>query len=127
MQDFTPAKVFKSCAFVPSDEELSKLAEDRRRKARRARLGAARHAAGSDSDSDDPMDDAPVKRKAKTFEELGVDDSDDDMPDIADIMRPAKRMKNEKGKGKGKAKQEVTTICWCDADFPLIFDFRTVR
>lgn len=102
MKDFTPAKVFKSCAFVPSDEELSKSAESKRRKARRANKGAARY--GSDSNSDDSMDDAPAKRKAKTFEELGMDDSDDDMPDIADIMRPAKRMKNEKGKGK----QEVS-------------------
>ncbi|KAF9074434.1 SNF2 family N-terminal domain-containing protein [Rhodocollybia butyracea] len=77
--DMGPEKIFKSAAFEPTDEELSKYADSERRRRRK------------ESDTDDRYS----SNAQKAFEMKGLDDSDDDLPDLADILRPLKKQKLE--------------------------------
>ncbi|KAG6887923.1 hypothetical protein C0992_010201 [Termitomyces sp. T32_za158] len=80
MTDLTPSKVFRASAFEPTDEELTKHARDTRR-----RKGARRM---SDVKTRSPSPKA-------SLDDSGLDDSDDDLPDVSTILdrRPAKRQK----------------------------------
>ncbi|KAK0228592.1 SNF2 family DNA-dependent ATPase [Armillaria fumosa] len=75
MQNVSDSKVFRSIAFQPTDEELTKHAERKRTLKR-----AVAHYEISDDEE-----------KQKTLEERIASDSDDDLPDIASIMRPKKK------------------------------------
>lgn len=69
MMDLGPEKVFKSTAFEPSDEELTNYARSKRNMKK-----------GKDIKMRSP---SPVR----TFEESALDDSDDDLPDPADMFK----------------------------------------
>ncbi|KAG5651444.1 hypothetical protein H0H81_008625 [Sphagnurus paluster] len=81
MIDLSPDKVFKSSAFEPTDEELTNHAR------------ATRRVKGRKVSNRDVRMRSPTPEK--TFEERGLDDSDDDLPDVSSLMdiRPAKRQK----------------------------------
>ncbi|KAL1746595.1 P-loop containing nucleoside triphosphate hydrolase protein [Schizophyllum fasciatum] len=90
-------KIFKSSAFEPTKEEV----KEHKRRRREARKAAARarlrpHSIFSDDDdSDIEIEDGPTK---KTFEEMVLDDSDDDFPDLDKIEeRPVKKRKSNEG------------------------------
>ncbi|KAG5644269.1 hypothetical protein DXG03_008754 [Asterophora parasitica] len=81
MTDLSPEKVFKSSAFEPTDEELTNHA-------RATRRGNARKGTNRDVKMRSPSPE-------KSFEDRGVDDSDDDFPDVSSLLdtRPVKRQK----------------------------------
>ncbi|KAJ3930944.1 MAG: SNF2 family DNA-dependent ATPase [Lentinula lateritia] len=97
--DMGPEKIFKAIAFEPTDEELSKYADSERRRRRNTssshRLPSfpKKKAVAYGSSEDEGSDDELSVKLHKTFELKGLDDSDDDLPDLADIMRPTKRHK----------------------------------
>ncbi|KAH0579625.1 hypothetical protein H2248_002475 [Termitomyces sp. 'cryptogamus'] len=82
MADLTPNKVFKASAFEPTDEELTKHARETHRNYGVRRVSAR---------------DFKIRSPSSTasFEDRGLDDSDDDLPDVSTIFdkRPAKRQK----------------------------------
>ncbi|KAG5722781.1 putative SWI/SNF-related matrix-associated actin-dependent regulator of chromatin subfamily A member 3-like 2, partial [Termitomyces sp. T112] len=82
MADLTPNKVFKASAFKPTDEELTKHARETHRNYGVRRVSAR---------------DFKIRSPSSTasFEDRGLDDSDDDLPDVSTIFdkRPAKRQK----------------------------------
>ncbi|KAF8921264.1 SNF2 family N-terminal domain-containing protein [Mucidula mucida] len=83
MQDVSEKKVFKSSAFEPTEEELSRTHMENRKSQKIAKKYES---------SDDEKDHKPF--------DLDADDSDDDddFPDVADIMmRPTKKAKTESG------------------------------
>lgn len=80
MQNVSDSKVFRSIAFQPTDEELTKHAK-RKRTLKRA---VAHYEIYDDEE------------EQKTLEERIASDSDDDLPDIASIMRPKKKAKLER-------------------------------
>ncbi|KAK0197054.1 SNF2 family DNA-dependent ATPase [Armillaria mellea] len=75
LQNVSDTKVFRSIAFQPTDEELTKHAK-RKRTLKRA---VARYEMSDDEEEQKPL------------EERIASDSDDDLPDIASIMRPKKK------------------------------------
>lgn len=92
MLDVSPAKVFKSSAFAPTDEELTKHAEAERRRHRQlhGKGRAIRRTASAkirEPSASPPGDNA--------FDENDLEDSDDDLPDVSTMLdkRPAKRRK----------------------------------
>ncbi|KAE9403438.1 hypothetical protein BT96DRAFT_1016994 [Gymnopus androsaceus JB14] len=89
--------IFKSAAFEPTDEELSKHADAERRR-RRNKSGSSsskklpsfnkKKAVAYGSSEDEEEDDQdPYSSKAMKAFEKGLD-SDDELPDLATIMRP---------------------------------------
>ncbi|KAJ8462365.1 hypothetical protein ONZ45_g17962 [Pleurotus djamor] len=95
-----PNKVFKSCAFEPSDEELSAYAKSHRQASRKHRH--SRYTIKDEDDDDDlEVGDIDMKNPGsspKRFgDDLGAsDDDDDDLPDASMIFtRPAKRIKKD--------------------------------
>lgn len=94
-----PEKIFKAIAFEPTDEELSKYADSERRRRRNTSSShrypsfPKKKAVAYGSSEDEGSDDELSVKLHKTFELKGLDDSDDDLPDLADIMRPTKRRK----------------------------------
>ncbi|KAG6902647.1 hypothetical protein C0995_013772 [Termitomyces sp. Mi166 len=82
MTDLTLNKIFKSSAFEPTDEELTKHAQEIRRS------NGARRISRRDVKIRSPFPKA-------SFEDRGLDDSDDDLPDVSTILdeRPIKRQK----------------------------------
>ena len=93
MVDLSPQKVFKFVAFEPSDEELSKHAREMRRGKRRL-IGKRNGDVRVKSRSPTPE---------KTFDERGLDDSDDDLPDVSTMLdvRPKKRARVESDEDEG--------------------------
>ncbi|KAJ3854506.1 SNF2 family DNA-dependent ATPase [Lentinula lateritia] len=96
--DMGPVKIFKAFAFEPTDEELSKYADSERRRRRNTsshRLPSfpKKKAVTYGSSEDEGSNDELSVKFHQTFELKGLDDSDDDLPDLADIMRPTKRHK----------------------------------
>ncbi|KAF8824539.1 hypothetical protein HHX47_DHR8000079 [Lentinula edodes] len=97
--DMGPEKIFKAIAFEPTDEELSKYADSERRRRRNTSSShrypsfPKKKAVAYGSSEDEGSDDELSVKLHKTFELKGLDDSDDDLPDLADIMRPTKRHK----------------------------------
>jgi hypothetical protein len=94
MMDLTPNKVFKSSAFEPTDEELTKHARAKRRRRREA---SGRH----------PAQDVRIRSpspKPKALEDRGLDDSDDELPDVSNMFdeRPRKRRKKAAGDDVGR-------------------------
>ncbi|GLB44215.1 putative SNF2 family N-terminal domain [Lyophyllum shimeji] len=83
MNDLSADRVFKSSAFEPTDEELTNHARQ------------MRHAKARKVSDRDVMMRSPSPEK--TFEERGLDDSDDDLPDVSSLLdqRPAKRQKKK--------------------------------
>jgi len=83
MNDISADKIFKSAAFEPSDEELSNHARSKRQEKRgRSSGGVIIKSRRSPS----PL---------KSFEDFLMSDSDDDLPDVANMFedRPKKRQK----------------------------------
>lgn len=83
MNDIGADKIFKSAAFEPSDEELSNHARSKRQEKRgRSSGGVIIKSRRSPS----PL---------KSFEDFLMSDSDDDLPDVANMFedRPKKRQK----------------------------------
>ncbi|KAK0459781.1 SNF2 family DNA-dependent ATPase [Desarmillaria tabescens] len=74
MQNVGDSKVFRSIAFQPTDEELTKHAK-RKRTLKRAVVGY----------------DISDEEEQTSLEERIASDSDDDLPDIANIMLPKKK------------------------------------
>ncbi|KAK0450917.1 SNF2 family DNA-dependent ATPase [Armillaria borealis] len=75
MQNVSDSKVFRSIAFQPTDEDLTKHAK-RKRTLKRA---VAHYEISDDEEEQKPL------------EERIASDSDDDLPDIASIMQPKKK------------------------------------
>ena len=96
MTNFKGDKIFKSSAFEPTKEEV----KEHKRKRREARKAAARARREPQSifdidDSDIEIEDAPPKR---AFEDIVLDDSDDEFPDLDMIsQRPTKKRKSDEG------------------------------
>ncbi|THV01709.1 hypothetical protein K435DRAFT_836766 [Dendrothele bispora CBS 962.96] len=90
MQDLSEAKIFKLDAFQPTEEELAKFVAESRQARRKKTKKAVKY-----ESSDDESEGGPTN---KTLEEKGLDDSDDDFPELADIMRPMKKQKIEETK-----------------------------
>ncbi|KAF9468325.1 SNF2 family DNA-dependent ATPase [Collybia nuda] len=80
MVDLTPDKVFKSSAFEPSDEELTKHA----RLKRMEKKGLSKRHSNED-----------IVMHSPSFDDKSLDDSDDDLPDVSNMLeeRPSKRQK----------------------------------
>jgi hypothetical protein len=92
MNDLSGTKMFKSSAFEPSDEELTKAA-----KAKRKRRSTVKH---NNLSSDDDVDMATPPPKTFTGSKLDLDDSsDEEMPDVADLFAGRE--------GKKKVKKEI--------------------
>lgn len=85
MLDVRPSNVFLAKAFAPSSEQLAKFSNPKRKVTRR----------GTTADIDLSDDDEDVKTESKTFDEMVLDDSDDELPELSDILRPVKRQKTE--------------------------------
>ncbi|RDB23958.1 putative ATP-dependent helicase C23E6.02 [Hypsizygus marmoreus] len=85
MMDLTPNKVFRSSAFEPTDEELTNHP-------RATRRGKSRVLTKRTSDGDVKMRSPSPER---SFEERGLDDSDDDLPDVSSMLeeRPVKKQR----------------------------------
>ena len=95
MNDLSAAKIFRSFAFEPSDEELTKAARARRKQ--RSRV------ARDESTSDDEIDIATPPPKRFTGSKIDLDDSsDEEMPDVADLLagRSGKKKVKEVKKGR---------------------------
>ncbi|KAI4522550.1 hypothetical protein K525DRAFT_255497 [Schizophyllum commune Loenen D] len=96
MTNFKGDKIFKSSAFEPTKEEV----KEHKRKRREARKAATRARREPQSifdidDSDIEIEDAPPKR---AFEDIVLDDSDDEFPDLDMIsQRPTKKRKSDEG------------------------------
>ncbi|KAF5383948.1 hypothetical protein D9757_007371 [Collybiopsis confluens] len=73
--DMGPEKIFKAAAFEPTDEEIANKKK------------AVYYGSSEDEDK---------SHRPKPFELPQPDDSDDDLPDLADIMRPSKKQKTKK-------------------------------
>jgi len=86
MVELTDAKVFKSTAFKPSDEELSRNLKSRREK---KRSRAVFKDDSSDSESNSDVDMVSAKVAPKDFDDL-LADSDDDLPDAFAILGKTK-------------------------------------
>jgi len=92
MNDLSGEKMFKSSAFEPSDEELTKAA-----KAKRKRRSTVKY---NKLSSDDDIDMATPSPKTFTGSKLDLDDSsDEEMPDVADLFAGYE--------GKKKVKKEI--------------------
>jgi hypothetical protein len=92
MNDLSAAKIFKSSAFEPSDEELTGAA-----KARRKQRSRVKH---NEFSSDDDIDVATPPPKTFTGSKFDLDDSsDEEMPDVADLFAGCE--------GNKKVKEEV--------------------
>lgn len=86
MNDLSAGKTFKSSAFEPSDGELTKAARSKRKQRTRSKREK------STSDEDVEMGSPPPKKF--TGSKLDLDDSsDDDMPDLADLLAGRERKK----------------------------------
>ncbi|KAG6840497.1 hypothetical protein C0991_006327 [Blastosporella zonata] len=106
MVDFGQNKVFKASAFEPTDEELTNHARETRRAKGARRRGVRMR--------------SPTPEK--TFEDRGLDDSDDDFPDVSTILdkRPAKRQKKSKGvDSDGEDDEKLTELTMDQISKPL--------
>ncbi|KAF8064022.1 SNF2 family DNA-dependent ATPase [Lyophyllum atratum] len=107
MNDLNPDKIFKSSAFEPTDEELTNHA----RATRRAKVRKV------------PNRDVRMRSPSpeKTFEERGLDDSDDDLPDISTLLekRPAKRQKRNQVLDSDEDDDEMTDLTMGKVSAPL--------
>ncbi len=102
MQNVSDSKVFRSIAFQPTDEELTKHAK-RKRTLKRA---VAHYEISDDEEEQKPL------------EERIASDSDDDLPDIASIMRPKKK--------KTKLERDVCTFPVV-LNAPILIECRMIR
>ncbi|KAJ4480950.1 SNF2 family DNA-dependent ATPase [Lentinula aciculospora] len=102
--DMGAEKIFKAAAFEPTDEELSKHTDSERRRRNNNRGSSylrvpsflkKKKAVTYGPSEDEGSDDEFSINSHKTFELKGLDDSDDDFPDLADIIRPTKKQKTE--------------------------------
>lgn len=101
-----PNMIFKSAAFEPTDEELSKHADaERRRRSNKNNSSSSSKKLlsfnkkkavnyGSSEDEGD-CDQDPYSSKAMKAFEQGMDESDDELFDLGDIMHPIKKQKTE--------------------------------
>ena len=81
MNDLSAPKTFKSSAFEPSDDELTKAAKARRKRQFRA------DREDSTTDDDVDVDMAPPFPKKLTSDDFDLDDSsDEELPDVADLL-----------------------------------------
>lgn len=95
MTDLSAAKTFKSIAFEPSDEELTKAAKARRKQ-------KAKGDQEELSSEDEIVIDSPV-HKIFTGSALDLDDSsDEDLPDVTDLLSGHKGKKETKAEPKKK-------------------------
>lgn len=108
MQDFGESKIFKSIAFEPSPEELSKFARVRRENRRAALRKKSNFKSEYISSSEDENED-DVKAE-KTFDEKALDSSDDEFPDVADMWGDEKDKAKKRAKTEGKSKKEEVSL-----------------
>jgi len=97
----TETKIFKLEAFQPTEEELEKFVADSRKARKKPKKKAVKY------ESSDDEDGLGNGHRNKTFEEKGMDDSDDDFPDLVDILRPTKKQKIQEA-----PKEDVSTCTW---------------
>lgn len=98
MNDLSTGKIFKSSAFEPSDEELTKAARSRRQR----RIGPKRETSTFDEDIE--IDTPPPKKFTGSSLDLN-DSSDDDMPDLQDLLAGRDGKEKLKKKIQKKTKQ----------------------
>jgi hypothetical protein len=112
MVDLTPNKVFKFTAFEPSDEELSNHA----RALRRGRSQNQNHDPKKRGSNGLVKTRTPSPVKQLTFEERGLDDSDDDLPDVSSMLdvRPSKKAKTKVTKDEDEDDVSYRCIEWMD-------------
>ncbi|KAK7047584.1 hypothetical protein VNI00_006352 [Paramarasmius palmivorus] len=118
MLDMSPLKTFKSMAFEPTEEELAKQAEAKR-KAKAFRPKKAVKYGSSEEDSDSEVECVGTS-KFKSFEARLDEDSDDDLPDPSTILGPPppKRRKSDEGR-KSDDDDEVMNLSMDDISGPL--------
>ncbi|KAH7912078.1 SNF2 family N-terminal domain-containing protein [Hygrophoropsis aurantiaca] len=120
MNDLTPAKVFKSAAFEPEDDQVEKAAREIKRKRRAADKKPLKPAAGksktrrvayeSESESESKTDtdvemDSPAaspspKKRFRGATPEAAESSDDDLPDFSQLFANGGKLKEKKIKPK---------------------------
>ncbi|KIJ64280.1 hypothetical protein HYDPIDRAFT_175635 [Hydnomerulius pinastri MD-312] len=132
MSDLTPARVFKSSAFEPEDDELQEAARAAKRLKRASHsnsgssfaAGKGKGKPGNDSDVEVVETKAsPVKKRFRGGTPLS-DSSDDDLPDFSQLfanggkLKKNKKVKMEakKGKDKKRKKDDVLDLSMDDSD-----------
>ncbi|KAL0066241.1 hypothetical protein AAF712_006672 [Marasmius tenuissimus] len=89
--DMSPDKLFKSFAFEPTDDDLRRYREAQRKARQPKKKIAIRYGSSEDEDSD-------IETQGKTFEQRGLDDSDDDLPELGSIIgQPAAKKRKVSG------------------------------
>ncbi|KAK7452108.1 hypothetical protein VKT23_012213 [Stygiomarasmius scandens] len=110
IQDMTETKIFKLEAFQPTEEELEKFVADSRKARKKPKKKAVKY------ESSDDEDGLGNGRRNKTFEEKGMDDSDDDFPDLVDILRPTKKQKIQEAP---KEEDDIVDLTLDEISVPL--------
>ncbi|KAG7087376.1 hypothetical protein E1B28_013349 [Marasmius oreades] len=95
--DMAPEKLFKSIAFEPTEDDFKKLAEAKRKARQLKKRIAVQYGSSEDEGSD-------FGSKGKTFAERGLDDTDDDLPELGSVLAPPPPVKKRKVSG-GKKKK----------------------
>lgn len=99
MVDLTQDKIFKSCAFEPSQEDMSNArhAQQKQRQKQRAKP----------EPMSSPTRTPSTGRKVKTLDDIGdmSDSSDEELPDVKSLLDVVD--KKPEGKGKGKAVRRI--------------------
>lgn len=103
MNDLSAGKTFKFSAFEPSDDELTKAARSRR--IQRVRSNREK----SMSDEDVEMNTPPPKKFTGSSLDLN-DSSDDEMPDLSDLLAGREVKKKVKMETKKAVKQANTDL-----------------
>ena len=97
----SPDKLIKSYAFEPTDDDLRRYRENQR-KARQPKKKIAAYYGSSEDEASDS------EQRGKTFEERGLDDSDDDLPELGSIIgQPAAK----KRKVSGSSAISLSDVC----------------
>lgn len=108
MNDLSAPKMFKSSAFEPSDDELTKAAKARRKRQFRA------DREDSTTDDDVDVDMAPPLPKKLTSDDFDLDDSsDEELPDVADLLAGRsgkKKVRKDKGVKRSSSSKVTAAI-----------------
>ncbi|KAL0564202.1 hypothetical protein V5O48_017851 [Marasmius crinis-equi] len=113
--DMSPERLFKSFAFEPTDDDLKRLTEAKRkaRLPQKKKKVATSYGSSEDEDSD-------IEFVGKTLEERGLDDSDDDLPELGAIIQPpAKKRKVSGSSAKTLSDDDELDLTMGDVTQPL--------
>ncbi|KAF9265070.1 hypothetical protein L218DRAFT_1076057 [Marasmius fiardii PR-910] len=118
--DMSPEKLFKSIAFEPTDDDFKRLADAKRKFQQVKKKVAVKYGSSEDEDSDFGI-------KWKAFAERGLDDSDDDLPELDSVLAPPPAAKKRKVSGgkKGLNDDDELDLTMTDITKPLVDESST--